>query len=361
LLYLPVSTPSNDYYGARRPGANLFAESLVCLDAATGQRKWHYQIVHHGLWDYDLPAAPVLASLVVDGRPIDAVVQLTKQGFAFVFDRVSGTPVWPIEERPVPPSDVPGERAWKTQPFPVKPPPFTEQGVSLEDAFDLTPELRDAARAELSKYKLGPLYTPPSLQGTLMRPGVIGGANWGGGAFDPTTGMLYVKSSNTPALLRLGEPDRSPANPRRDEVDADLINRGGSTSFMNGLPLLKPPFGHLTAIDLNRGEIAWRVPFGDTPSLRSHPSLKGVSLPAKLGASGAPGAIVTAGGLVFAGGGDVALNALDSMTGETLWRHVLAQRTTATPMTYRIDQRQFVVVATGSGDNAELVAFALSR
>jgi quinoprotein glucose dehydrogenase len=362
LLYLPVSTPSNDYYGARRPGANLFAESLVCLDAATGTRKWHYQIVHHGLWDYDLPAAPMLVSITVGGRPIDAVVQLTKQGFAFVFDRDNGSPVWPIEERPVPASDVPGEQAWKTQPFPLKPPPFSEQGVTLEDAFDLTPELRDAARSELAKYRLGPLYTPPSMQGTVMRPGVIGGANWGGGAFDPATGLLYIKSSNTPAILRLAPPDRSAGNPRRDEVDADLINRGPNASFMDGLPLLRPPFGHLTAIDLNRGEIAWRVPLGDTPSIRAHPALKGVALPAKLGASGAQGAIVTAGGLVFVGGGDVALNAIDAATGETLHRHVLPQRTTGTPMTYRTggpDARQYVVIATGSGENAELVAFTL--
>ncbi len=366
LVYLPVSTPSNDYYGVRRPGANLFAESLVCLDAATGIRKWHFQIVHHGLWDYDLPAAPILASVIQNGRRIDAVVQLTKQGLAFVFDRVTGTPVWPIEERAVAPSDVPGESAWKTQPFPVKPPPFSEQGVSLEDAFDLTPQLRDAARQELAKYRLGSLYTPPSFQGTVMRPGVIGGANWGGGAFDPASGMLYVKSSsNTPAILRLAEPDRSAANPRRDEVDADYINRGPSATFMKGLPLLKPPYGHLTAIDLNRGEIAWRVPVGDTPSLRSHPALKDVALPARLGASGAPGAIVTAGGLVFVGGGDVGFNAFDAMTGQELWRHPLKVRTTATPMTYRTNDspgavgQQYVVIATGSGENAELIAFAL--
>jgi quinoprotein glucose dehydrogenase len=363
LLYLPVSTPSNDYYGARRLGANLFAESIVCLDALTGQRKWHYQLVHHGLWDYDLPAAPVLATISRGDRRVDVAVQLTKQGFAFVFDRVSGVPVWPIEERPVPASDVPGERAWPTQPFPTRPPAFAEQGVSLDDAFDLTPELRERARAELAKYKLGPLYTPPSLLGTVMRPGVIGGANWGGGAFDPGSGRLYVKSSsNTPAILRLAEPDRSPANPRAGEVDAALINRGGSTVFMDGLPLLKPPYGHLTAIDLNRGNIVWRVPFGDSPALRAHPALKGVALPDRLGVSGAPGVIVTAGGLVFAGGGDMALNAVDASSGETLWRGALSHRSTGTPMTYRTsapDARQFVVIATGSRENAELVAFAL--
>jgi quinoprotein glucose dehydrogenase len=193
-----------------------------------------------------------------------------------------------------------------------------------------------------------------------MRPGVIGGANWGGGAFDPNTGLLYVKSSsNTPAILRLMEPDRSPKNPRRDEVDADYINRAPPTSFANGLPLLKPPYGHLTAIDMNRGEIAWRVVVGDTPFLREHPALKDVALPKRLGASGAPGAIVTAGGLVFVGGGDVGFNAFDALTGHELWRHALEVRTTATPMTYRSDGRQFVVVATGAGENAELIAFAL--
>jgi quinoprotein glucose dehydrogenase len=360
LVYLPVTTPSNDYYGALRPGANLFAESIVCLDANTGQRKWHFQIVHHGLWDYDPPAAPILTSITVAGRRIDAAVQLTKQGFAFVFDRVSGQPVWPIEEREVPPSTVPREQAWKTQPFPTKPPAFSEQGVSLEDAFDLTPALREQARAELSKYQLGPLYTPPSMQGTVMRPGVIGGANWGGGAFDPATGMLYVKTtSNNAAILRLAEPDRSPSNPRANEVDAVLINRAPPTAFADGIPLLKPPYGHLTAIDLNRGEIAWRVTLGDTPSLRKHPALKDVPLPAKLGAAGAPGAIVTAGGVVLVGGGDEALNAVDAATGDTLLRFALPQRTTGTPMTYRTSNRQFVVIATGQGENAALVAFAL--
>ena len=360
LLYLPVSTPSNDYYGVRRPGANLFAEALVCLDAATGQRKWHFQIVHHGLWDYDLPAAPMLIPLTVDGRRVDAVVQLTKQGFAFSFDRTTGEPIWPIEERPVPPSDVPGEGAWKTQPFPVKPPPFSEQGVTLEDAFDLTPQLKSAAQQELAKYRLGPLYTPPSFQGTVMRPGVIGGANWGGGAFDPTTGMLYVKSSsNTPAILRLMAPDRSAENPRRDEVDADYINRAPPTSFANGLPLLKPPYGHLTAIDMHRGEIAWRAVVGDTPFLREHPALKGVPLPTRLGASGAAGAVVTAGGVVIVGGGDFGVNAFDAMTGQELWRHALKVRATGTPMTYRTAGKQFVVVATGSGEQAELIAFTL--
>jgi quinoprotein glucose dehydrogenase len=360
LLYLPVSTPTNDFYGARRPGANLFAESIVCLDAATGKRQWHFQVTHHGLWDYDLPAAPILASLDVGGKRIDAVVQLTKQGWAFVFDRVTGVPVWPIEERPVSPSDMPGEQAWPTQPVPAKPPAFAEQGVSLEDAFDLTPELREAAQTEMNKYRLGPIYTPPSLQGTIMRPGLIGGANWGGGAFDPSTGWLYVKTTNQPAIARLAKPDRSAANPRASEVDAEYVFSAVGPQFRDGLPLLKPPYGHLTAIDLNRGEIAWRVVIGDMPSLRRHPALQGVPLPERLGASGAPGAIVTGGGLVFVGGGDAALNAVDALTGDLVWRGPLDERTTATPMTYRSGGRQYVVIATGSGENAELVAFARS-
>jgi quinoprotein glucose dehydrogenase len=212
----------------------------------------------------------------------------------------------------------------------------------------------------MSEYRLGPIYTPPSLQGTFMRPGLIGGANWGGGAFDPVSGRLYVKTSNQPAIARLAKPDRSSANPRASEVDADYVFSAVGPQFMSGLPLLKPPYGHLTAIDLNRGEIAWRVVIGDMPSLRQHPALDGVPLPERLGASGAPGAIVTAGGLVFVGGGDAALNAVDALTGDLVWRAPLEQRTTATPMTYRSGGRQYVVIATGSGENADLVAFARS-
>ena len=361
LVYVPLGTPSNDFYGGRRPGANLFAESLVCLDANTGARKWHYQIVHHGLWDYDNPSPPNLVTITVDGRRIDAVVQLTKQGFAFVFDRVTGKPVWPIEERAVPTSDVDGEHAWPTQPFPAKPPAFAEQGVSLDDAFDLTPELKKAAQAELAKYRIGPLFTPPSLQGTVQRPGLIGGANWGGAAFDARSGVLVFKTSNQANIARVGKPDRSPANPLASEVDAD-ITRIGSTNaeFMDGVPLLKPPYGYLVALDLNRGAIKWRVPFGDMPSLRRHPALKDVALPAVLGVPGAPGVLATASGLVFAGGGDLALHAVDIANGTEVWKTPLARRGNATPMTYRSAAgRQFIVMATGGGEDAALVAFAL--
>jgi quinoprotein glucose dehydrogenase len=376
LVYLPVSTPSNDYYGVRRPGDNLFADSIVCVDAATGKRKWHFQVAHHGLWDYDPPAAPVLVTLDAGGARIDAVVLLTKQGFTFVFDRVTGKPVWPIEERPVPPSDIPGEVAAPTQPFPMRPAPISPQGVTLDDAFDLTPELEAQAREALKRYRLGPLYTPPSVQGTLQRPGIIGGANWGGAAFDPDTGMLYVKTSNAPAVVRIVPVDRSRPNARASEVDADSIgDLSGSTSFVprgaggaappaggrgSGLPLVKPPYGELVAVDLDKGEIAWRVPFGDTPSIRRHPALAGVPLPPRLGASGVGGVIVTKGGLIFGAGGDTALYAFDAKTGNELWSSDLTRRASSTPMTYRAKSgRQFVVVAAGQGNNASLMAFSI--
>ncbi|HEY7855088.1 MAG TPA: pyrroloquinoline quinone-dependent dehydrogenase [Terriglobales bacterium] len=362
LVYLPVSTPSNDFYGGARPGNGLFGETLVCLNAATGQRVWDFQIVHHGLWDYDLATAPTLVTITVDGRKIDAVAQLTKEGFAFVFDRVTGKPVWPIVERPVPASDVPGEHASPTQPMPTRPPAYTAQGVSLDDAFDLSPQLHADALAAMKKLRLGPLFTPPSLQGTLARPGDIGGANWGGGAFDPASAFLFVKSTNQPSVLRVAHPDHSAANPRAAENDAewsgDLSAVGAS--FDRGIPLTKPPYGELTAIDLNHGTLAWHVPFGDWAGLRSRPSLQGVALPAKLGVPGPQGPIVTAGGLVFVGAEDTVLHAFAAATGEDLWQGRLPSRAYGTPLTYRTsDGRQFVVIATGTGPNAALVAFAL--
>src|SRR5688572_10569451 len=373
LLYLPVSTPSNDFYGGDRPGANVYGESLVCLDAATGRRKWHFQIVHHGLWDYDPASAPALVTMRVDGRRVDAVVQLTKQGFAFIFDRVTGRPIWPIEERPVPASDVQGEQAWPTQPFPTRPAAFSPQGIALDDAFDLTPELQAQARAEMQKYRIGPLYTPPSVQGTLMNPGIIGGANWGGPAFDSESGRLYVKTSNQPALARIRPAERTAANPRASEVDAEFIGAIGGATFvptppagysgtgrLGGLPIVKPPYGELVALDLGRGEIAWRVPFGDTPSVRTHPLLSHVKLPERLGAAGAPGVIVTKGGLILGGGGDQFLYAFDKSNGRELARFPLQRRASATPMTYRAKSgRQFIVMATGGGTSATLVAWAL--
>ena len=206
LLYLPTSTPTSDYYGGNRPGANLFAESLVCLDAATGKVKWHFQTVHHGLWDWDIPTQPNLVTITVDGKRIDAVAQVTKRGDTFVFDRVTGTPVWPIVERPVPTdSDVPGEKPYPTQPFPTKPRAFVDQGVTLEDANNLTPEIRKLAQEQMQKFRIGPMFTPPSLRGTLQRPSQGGGANWGGAAFDPETGYLIVRANNAIGVNAVGK------------------------------------------------------------------------------------------------------------------------------------------------------------
>jgi quinoprotein glucose dehydrogenase len=365
LVYLPFGTPSNDWYGGERKGNNLFAETLVCLDANTGRRVWHYQIARHGLWDYDLPAPPVLATINKDSRTLDVVAMVTKQGWVFVFDRVTGTPVWPIEDRPVPASDVPGERVSPTQPFPTKPAPFATQGFGENDVIDFTPEIRRLALEEARKYRLGPIYTPPSLGGTVVMPGVIGGGGWGGGAFDPATGVLYIKATNNPAVAKLHAATYS------DTVQARYVMEPGRTLGVKApasygervpdLPINKPPYGTMTAIDLNRGEHLWQVPFGDDPSMRAHPMLRGVTLPPVLGVRGAPGPIVTRSGLVFATGGGTVLYALDTRDGRTLWQHDFGRVAYSVPMTYATrDGKQFVVVATGAGANAELVALTLS-
>ena len=376
LLYVPTTTPSGDYWGGWRPGANLFAESLVCLDAETGKRKWHFQGVHHGLWDYDFGSAPTLATITVDGRRIDAVAQVSKQGFTYVFDRVTGEPVWPINERPVDTTtDVPGEQVYPTQPFPTKPPPFFPQGISLADANDLTPEIKALAQEQMKQYRLGPLFTPPSLRGTLQKPAAFGAANWGGAAFDPQTGLLYVKVSDTYSVNRICKNDR-----RNPQVDWEYSNYCGASEMsapeagrtitgavstsgdrLGAIPLTKPPYAYLVAIDLNRGDIAWRVPFGEgSQAIRRHPLLNGVALPDRLGTPGPPGPLVTSGGLVFVGGGDPYLYAFDKATGKELWRVPTPFPTGANPMTYRTRSgRQFVVIATGAGLDATLAAFAL--
>jgi quinoprotein glucose dehydrogenase len=295
--------------------------------------------------------------ITVDGKKTDAVVQLTKQGFAFVFDRVTGKPVWPVEERPVPASDVPGERAWPTQPVPSRPPALTPQGVSLDDAFDLTPELKREAVAALGKMRTGPLFTPPTMQGTIMRPGVLGGADWGGGAFDPETGVLYVKVNSSPSLIR----------PRLTDKDGNVLaaNPGGPTPpslFLHDvIPVLKPPYAYLDAVNLNKGEMLWQVPFGDDEQIRHAPALQGAKLPEKLGAVGDAGVIVTKGGLVFAGGGDTAFHAVDKDTGRDLWSWPTSGLiTTGTPMTYSAGGRQYVVIAAGgAGTEPVLMAFRL--
>ncbi|MES2178276.1 MAG: pyrroloquinoline quinone-dependent dehydrogenase [Gemmatimonadota bacterium] len=363
LVYLPVSTPSNDWYGGDRLGNNLYGESIVCLDANTGKRKWHYQLVHHGLWDYDPPAPPVLGTIRVNGKTIDAVAVATKMGFLFVFDRVTGKPVWPIVERPVPASDVPGERVSPTQPIPTKPAAFARQGFTDNDVVDFTPEIKSRALEVVHRYKTGPMFTPPSMQGTVVMPGAIGGSGWGGGAFDPETGIIYIKASNSPALYTIfkttAPSDTVDANYMVDLPRSSLGVRIDASANAE-IPVVKPPYGTLTAIDLHTGAQQWQVPLGDSPEIRRHPALKDVPLPPLLGVSGAPGTIVTKGGLLFVSGGGSVLYAIDKANGRTLWSADLGRRAYSVPMTYRTrDGRQYVVIATGAGADAELVAYSL--
>ena len=277
-VYMPTSSATNDMYGGHRPGDNLYSQSIVCVDAATGERIWHYQLVHHGLWDYDIPAAPILADITVDGRDIRAVVQVTKQAFAFVFDRATGEPVWPIEERPVPQSSTPGEATSPTQPFPTKPPAFDRQGATIENLIDFTPELRAEALEIVERYTIGPMFTPPSVrgdgpddnQGTIQLPGSQGGADIQGAAFDPETGYLYIPSITSPFVADIIE-----GNPDRTNL-AYIKGRRQWIGGPRGLPLFKPPYGRITAIDLNTGEIVWMVPNGWGPS--DHPAIAHLDL-----------------------------------------------------------------------------------
>ncbi len=380
-VYLPLETPTNDLYGGDRPGDNLFAESLVALDATTGERVWHFQFIHHGIWDWDIPTAPMLIDITVDGRTIKAIAQVTKQAWTYVFDRVTGEPVWPIEERPVPIGDVPGEWYSPTQPFPTKPDPFDRQGITAGDLIDFTPEIRAEALRIASEYRMGPIFTPPSsptdasVRGTLMVPGLTGGANWQGGAVDAETGILYVSSISNPmrgaarpptgslpdfsAMARAARARGAPAGPAGCNMMGPL-----------GLPLIKPPWGRITAIDLNTGDHLWMVPNGDTPNcVKNHPALEGLEL-APTGKAERGGLLVTK-TLVFAGEGSglfaaprdtggPMFRAHDKLTGEVVAEFELPAHQTGLPMTYLQDGRQFIVVAVGARDHpAELVALAL--
>ena len=264
-LYLPLSTPTNDYYGGHRVGDNLFAESLVALNVETGERIWHFQMVHHGVWDYDLPAAPNLVDISVNGKQVKAVAQVSKQGFIYVFDRITGEPIWPIEERIVRQSTVPGEKTSPTQPFPTKPLPFDRQGLILDNLIDFTPELRQEAIGIVNQYEYGPLFTPPTEKGTIFIPGVGGGGSWAGAAFDPETGILYVPSFVQPMVVTLTKSTDS-------AVEHAYTGRFAVLSGPQGLPLTKPPYGRITAIDLNEGNHLWTTPVGHGP--RDHPALK---------------------------------------------------------------------------------------
>ena len=371
IAYLPIEIPTGDYYGGHRPGDNLFGESLVAVDLETGQRRWHFQFVHHPVWDYDVPCPPILVDITVDGRAIKAVAQPTKQGWVYVFDRVTGEPVWPIEERPVPAGNVPGEWYSPTQPFPTKPPPFERQGFLLEELIDFTPELRAEALAFVSQYKTGPIFTPPivrgdnGLVGTLFVPN---GANWPGGSYDPDTGIMYLYSHTLSRAIGLvNDPERS---------TMDYVNGRGRQLSIRGLPLMKPPWGRITAIDLNRGQIVWQVAHGETPDfVRNHPALQGLDIPRTGrpgGAGGSSGGIgtLTTKTLIVSGEGGVfttpsgqrgaMLRAYDKASGREEGAVYIPAAQTGSPMTYLLDGRQYIVLAVGGGvAQGELVAFAL--
>jgi quinoprotein glucose dehydrogenase len=379
-LYLPVETPTSDFFGGHRPGNNLFAESLVALDLKTGKRVWHFQFIHHGIWDWDIPCAPILTDITVDGRRIKAVAQPTKQGWVYVFDRTNGQPVWPIEERPVPKGDVPTEWYSPTQPHVTKPPAFERQGVTTDDLIDFTPELRAEAIKIASQYRMGPIFTPPSFSnpdgplGTLTSPVATGGANWQGGSFDPGTGVMYIFSnSGISAMGIVKQPDPSRtmtytsgrATPRGAAGGDD--EGGGGGLNVRGLPLGKPPYGRITAIDLNKGEILWQIAHGDTPdNVKNNPALKGLDIP-RTGRQGRIGTLVTK-TLVIAGEGGFAttptgqrgamLRAYDKATGKDAGAVYMPAPQTGSPMTYMVNGRQYLTVAISGGNySGELLTF----
>jgi quinoprotein glucose dehydrogenase len=403
LVYLPVELPTGDYYGGHRPGNGLFGESLVAVELQTGKRRWHYQLVHHGLWDMDIPDAPILCDINVNGRAIKAVAQPTKQAFLYVFDRVTGQPVWPMEERPVPKGDVPTEWYSPTQPFPTKPPAYDNQGVLPESLINFTPALHEEAMKLVSKYKIGPIFTPPVVSkpdgplATLVSPGAQGGTNWPGGSYDPETHTVYVFSQSAIAVLGLippGDPKISdmdyingmagvPPRPRRAmgapppperpaAASAAPAGRGGGGFgglTVQGLPLLKPPYGRITAINLDKGDITWQIAHGETSdNIKNHPALKGLNIPR----TGRPGLIgvLTTKSLVIAGEAGffttpsgvrgAMLRAYDKATGKEVGAVYIPAPQTGSPMTYMLNGEQYIVLAIGGGNySAELVAFKL--
>jgi quinoprotein glucose dehydrogenase len=405
LAYLPVETPSSDFYGGLRPGDNLFAESLVAIDYHTGVRKWHFQLVHHPIWNMDIAAAPIVVDLNVAGRPVKAVAAMGKQAMLYLFDRATGQPIFPIEERPVPQSDVPGEKTSPTQPFPTRPPPYDYGGVTVDNLIDFTPALHDEALKIAARYKLGPIFTPPPVSradGPVAGFRSSGGTNWPGGSFDPETHIAYVPSfTSFPILGLLPPPTREfsdlpyvsgnvltgvryvsgpgegagadapartgPAGPTTTTNDGS-VNANASPQ---GLPLLKPPYGRITAIDLDRGEFVWQIAHGETPdSVRNHPALKGLTIP-RTGQSGAVGALVTK-TLVIAGDPlattapnrprGAMLRAYDKQTGKEVGAVYMPAQQSGTPMTYAVNGRQYIVVAVSGGNySGEYLAFALGR
>ena len=374
-VYLPTGTTTNDFIGSDRLGDNLFSETLIAVDVETGQRVWHFQAVHHGLWDYDFPTHPNLVDVTVDGRDIKAIAQVSKQGFVYAFDRVTGEPIWPIEERPVPQeTNIPGDVPSPTQPFPTKPAPFDYQGATLDDLVDFTPEIRAMAVKAVEGFRLGPLFTPldrpieGETRGTLMRPPTEGATGWGGAAMDPETGILYIPSRNRAVVVGMYTPDRTlgpTVEYTHGAPEADVLaGRRGMlrTQMPQGLPLFKPPYSRITAIDMNTGEHLWWVPTGDGNRYRNHPRLRDLNLPALGGDNANNGPLLTKTLLLYcltAGSttGGPRLVAYDKTNGAELASVDLPSGAIGTPMTYMVDGRQYIALTVGGGPR--LVAFAL--
>ena len=377
LVYVGVEAPTGDWYGGARPGDNLFGESIVALDVKTGVRRWHFQTVHHGVQDRDIPCAPILCDITVDGKKIKAIAQPTKQAWLYVLDRRTGKPVWPIPERPVPKGDVPGEWYPPTQPHVTKPPAFDRQGFFKEYLIDFTPQLRAEAEALVSNYRIGPLFTPPSASkwprplATIMNPNGDGAAQWPGGAFDPETNIFYIFSN-----ISYNPTGQVPANPAVTDVGQMLgtatppgeKSAGITRMTVQGMPLMKPPYGQITAIDLNKGEIVWQVPHGETPDeVRNNPALKGMTIP-RTGSKGKVGVLVTK-SLIIAGDGTATtgpdgklggwLRAYDKATGREVGAVPLPTKVTGSPMTYSVDGAQYIAVAVSGGMPGQLVGFRL--
>jgi quinoprotein glucose dehydrogenase len=387
MAYLPVELPTGDYYGGHRPGNGLFGESIVAVDLKTGQRKWHYQLVHHGIWDWDIPCAPMLVDFAVNGRVVKAVAQPTKQSILYVFDRATGKPIWPIEEKPVPQGDVPDEKYSPTQPIPTKPPAYGRTDTSIDELIDFTPELRAEAIRVASRYKLGPLFTPPVLSkpegplATLVAGCCQGGTGWPGGSYDPQTHLLYTFTWGNVGPLGLvpADPKRSDMNYVQGIARPPAAAAGGATAAageggagapsVQGLPLFKAPYGSIVAINMDKGEIAWKVAHGETPdNVRNHPALKGLDIP-RTGRGGLVGILTTA-TLVIAGergtftdlqGRNAArLRAYDKTTGKEAGEVFMPTGQTGSPMTYMLNGKQYIVIAIGgAGYPGELLAFSL--
>ena len=373
LIFLPTSSPSPNFFGGTRPGNNLFANSIVALRASTGELVWYFQIVHHDVWDYDLPAQPIVTTINQSGKLIPVVVQLTKQGLIFVLHRDTGKPFFPIEERTVPTNGVPGEILSPTQPFPVLPPPLVKQSIEPNDAWGFTPFDKRKCREQIELSRYGEIYTPPSLEGTTMLPSISGGSNWGGGAFDPVQNILITNVMSVPGFIKIiPQEELGPESFKNPLAGLPIGPPGpikGTQYAIERYPLLsplkvpctRPPWGKLVAVDLLSGAIKWSTTLGTLEKLMPLP------IPLKFGTPTIGGAIITAGGLVFIGAtADEKFRAFDLMTGQQLWQEALPTSAMATPMTYEINERQFVVIAAGghlayypSGISDQLVAFAL--